>query len=133
MLGCNGSSNDDVIIAALERAAKDKMDVINLSIGEPNGWPGNPVSKVINRMQSKGIMITVSQGNENTQGLFSTNYVSVGGGVMAVASFINTRTLLTSFTIPLAPDHYFREFVCLLVCLRVCLFMFFFRCLELRA
>lgn len=109
MLGCNGSSSDDVIIAALERAAKDKMDVINLSIGEPNGWPGNPVSKAIDRMQNKGIMITVSQGNENTQGLFSTNYVSVGRGVLAVASFINTRALLTSFTIPQAPSRYFRK------------------------
>ncbi|KAG0287332.1 hypothetical protein BGZ96_008765 [Linnemannia gamsii] len=108
VLGCNGSSSDDVIIAALERAAKDKMDVINLSIGEPNGWPGNPVSKAIDRMQNKGIMITVSQGNENTQGLFSTNYVSVGRGVLAVASFINTRALLTSFTIPQAPSRYFQ-------------------------
>ncbi|KAF8942078.1 hypothetical protein BGZ47_006917 [Haplosporangium gracile] len=107
VLGCNGSSNDDVIIAALERAAKDKMDVINLSIGEPNGWPGNPVSKAINQMQNKGIMVTVSHGNENTQGLFSTNYVAIGRGVLSVASFINTRTLLTSFTIPLAPGQYF--------------------------
>ncbi|KAF9286833.1 hypothetical protein BGZ88_008864 [Linnemannia elongata] len=107
VLGCNGSSNDDVIIAALERAAKDKMDVINLSIGEPNGWPGNPVSKAISRMQGKGIMVTVSQGNENTQGLFSANYVAIGRGVLSVASFINTRTLLTYFTIPLAPGRYF--------------------------
>lgn len=109
VLGCNGSSNDDVIIAALERAAKDKMDVINLSIGEPNGWPGNPVSKAISRMQGKGIMVTVSQGNENTQGLFSANYVAIGRGVLSVASFINTRTLLTYFTIPLAPGRYFSK------------------------
>ncbi|KAG0375002.1 hypothetical protein BGX24_009665 [Mortierella sp. AD032] len=67
VLGCNGSTNDDMIIAALERAAKDKMDVINLSIGEPNGWPENPVSKAIKRLESQGIMITVSHGNENTQ------------------------------------------------------------------
>ena len=107
MLGCNGSTNDDVIIAALERAAKDKMDVINLSIGEPNGWPRNPVSKVISRLQGKGIMVTVSQGNENTQGLFSTNYVAVARGALSVASFINTRILLTSFTIPLAPGRNF--------------------------
>ncbi|KAF9910177.1 hypothetical protein EC991_007104 [Linnemannia zychae] len=107
VLGCNGSSNNDVIIAALERALKDKMDIINLSIGDPNGWPGNPVSKVINRMQDRGIMITVSHGNENTQGLFSTNYVAIGPATMSVASFINTRTLMTYFTIPLAPGKYF--------------------------
>ncbi|KAK3843915.1 MAG: peptidase S8/S53 domain-containing protein, partial [Linnemannia gamsii] len=107
VLGCNGSTNDDVIIAALERAAKDKMDVINLSIGEPNGWPENPVSKAIKRLERQGIMITVSHGNENTQGLFSTNYVATGPAVMSVASFINTRTLLTYFTVPLVPGRYF--------------------------
>ncbi|KAG9061512.1 hypothetical protein KI688_007090 [Linnemannia hyalina] len=114
VLGCNGSSNDDVIIAALERAAKDKMDVINLSIGEPNGWPGGPVSKAISRMQGKGIMVAVSHGNENTLGLFSTNYVAIGRGVLSVASFINTRALLTSFTIPLAPGRSFRKTVLVL-------------------
>ncbi|KAF9538258.1 hypothetical protein EC957_007040 [Mortierella hygrophila] len=107
VLGCSGSANDDVIIAALERAAKDKMDVINLSIGEPNGWSGNPVTKAIGRMQDKGIMVAVSQGNENTQGLLSTNYVAIGSGVLSVASFINTRALLTSFTISLAPERFF--------------------------
>ncbi|KAF9133818.1 hypothetical protein BGW39_008861 [Mortierella sp. 14UC] len=103
VLGCNGSSNDDIILAALENAVKDDMDIINLSIGEPNGWPNNPVSKAVIRMMGLGIMVTVSHGNENTQGLFSSNYVSVGPAVMAVASFINTRTLLNYFTIPLAP------------------------------
>ncbi|KAF9093093.1 hypothetical protein BGX23_003657 [Mortierella sp. AD031] len=107
VLGCSGSSNDDVIIAALERAAADKMDVINLSIGGPNGWPVNPVSRAIEKLQSKGIMVTVSQGNENTQGLFSTNYVAVGSGALSVASFINTRLLLSYFTIPQLPDHNF--------------------------
>ncbi|KAG0257752.1 hypothetical protein BG011_003778 [Mortierella polycephala] len=105
VLGCNGSSNDDVILAALERAVVDKMDVINLSIGESNGWPYNPVSRAIGKLKSLGIMVTVSQGNDNIQGLFSSNYVGEGPSVLGVASFINTRVMLPYFTIALAPNH----------------------------
>ncbi|KAG0202277.1 hypothetical protein BGX28_005162 [Mortierella sp. GBA30] len=104
VLGCSGSSNDDVILAALERAANDKMNVINLSIGEPNGWPYNPVSRAISKLKSLGIMVAVSHGNENTQGLFSANYVAEGPSVLGVASFINTRVLLSYFTLASAPD-----------------------------
>ncbi|KAG0330491.1 hypothetical protein BGZ99_003062 [Dissophora globulifera] len=105
VLGCEGSSNDDIILAALERAVLDGMDVINLSIGEPNAWPSNPVARAISKTKSRGVMITASQGNENTQGLFSSNYVAEGPSVMAVASTVNTRVLLSYFSTPLEPDH----------------------------
>lgn len=105
VLGCKGTSNDDIILAALERAAMDKMDIINLSIGEPNGWPLNPVARAISKLKDMGVMVTVSQGNDNSQGLFSTNYVGVGPSVLAVASVINTRVLLSYFTTPLNPKQ----------------------------
>ncbi|KFH68076.1 hypothetical protein MVEG_06806 [Podila verticillata NRRL 6337] len=105
VLGCSGSSNDDVILAALERAVQDKMDVINLSIGEPNGWPTNPVARAISALRNYGVMVAVSQGNENTQGLFSVNYIADSNSVLSVASFINTKVLLSFFTTPLEPDR----------------------------
>ncbi|KAF9561675.1 hypothetical protein EC968_005635 [Mortierella alpina] len=105
VLGCSGSSNDDVILAALERAVVDGMDVINLSIGEPNGWPYNPVSRAISQLRAHGVSVAVSHGNENTQGLFSANYVGEGPSVLGVASFINTRVLLSYFSTALAPGE----------------------------
>ncbi|KAF9965501.1 hypothetical protein BGZ70_004697 [Mortierella alpina] len=105
VLGCSGSSNDDVILAALERAVSDGMDVINLSIGEPNGWPYNPVSRAIGQLKAHGVSVAVSHGNENTQGLFSANYVGEGPAVLGVASFINTRVLLSYFSTPLTPVY----------------------------
>ncbi|KAF9983057.1 hypothetical protein BGZ75_005473, partial [Mortierella antarctica] len=105
VLGCSGSSNDDVILAALERAVMDGMDVINLSIGEPNGWPHNPVSRAIGQLRSHGVSVAVSHGNENTQGLFSANYVGEGPTVLGVASFINTRVLLSYFSTALSPGE----------------------------
>lgn len=83
----------------------DGMDVINLSIGEPNGWPYNPVSRAIGQLRSHGVSVAVSHGNENTQGLFSANYVGEGPTVLGVASFINTRVLLSYFSTALAPDE----------------------------
>lgn len=109
MLGCSGSSNDDVILAALERAVQDKMDVINLSIGEANGWPMNPVARAISALKNHGVMVAVSQGNENTEGLFSVNYIGDTDSVLSVASFINTKTLLSYFTTSLEPDRRIRK------------------------
>ncbi|KAF9360528.1 hypothetical protein BGX26_008948 [Mortierella sp. AD094] len=105
VLGCEGSTNNDVIIAALERASKDKMDVINLSLGEPNGWTNNPVSRAIAKARSRGILVAAAQGNENTYGLFGTNYVAEGASVLSVASLINTRMALSAFTTSLDPSH----------------------------
>ncbi|KAF9327755.1 hypothetical protein BG006_008994 [Podila minutissima] len=105
VVGCNGSTNDDIILAALERAVEDKMDVINLSIGEPNGWPLNPVTRAIGAAKRSGVMVAVSQGNENTQGLFSVNYIGDSASALSVASFINTKTLLSYFTTSLEPDR----------------------------
>jgi Subtilase family len=35
VLGCKGGVGDDVLVAALERALEDDMDVINMSLGTP--------------------------------------------------------------------------------------------------
>ncbi|KAF9112198.1 hypothetical protein BGX27_003799 [Mortierella sp. AM989] len=105
IFGCDSSTNDDLIVAALERAVKDKMDVINLSLGDPNGWANNPVSRAIEKVKSLGVMVAVAQGNENTLGLFSANYIGVGPSVMSVASFINTKMALLFFSTPLNPGY----------------------------
>jgi minor extracellular serine protease Vpr len=33
VFGCNGWAADDVVVAALERALEDDMDIINMSLG----------------------------------------------------------------------------------------------------
>ena len=41
VFGCDGSVTDDVMIAAMERIKADKMDVLNMSIGDAfNNWAG---------------------------------------------------------------------------------------------
>ncbi|KAG0270270.1 hypothetical protein DFQ27_009062 [Actinomortierella ambigua] len=86
VIGCNGSTTDDMIIAAMERAVDDGMDVINMSLGEPNGWFPNPVGRAVLRASKRGVLVAAAQGNEANVGLFGANYVGVGTGVLAVAS-----------------------------------------------
>ena len=45
VFGCDGSTTDDVMIAAMERVFADGMDVLNMSIGDAfNNWPGTPTA-----------------------------------------------------------------------------------------
>ncbi|KAF8754573.1 Subtilisin-like protein [Rhizoctonia solani] len=54
VLGCDGSTPDDIVIAALLRAHADGNDVINLSLGESNGWAESLVSVVASRIAREG-------------------------------------------------------------------------------
>ncbi|KAF9438659.1 hypothetical protein BGZ76_006032 [Entomortierella beljakovae] len=102
IMGCDGNTNDDIILAALERAIADGMDVINISLGETNGWTNNPVARAISKVKKFGVMVTVSHGNDNAMGLFSSNYIGVGKSVLTVASLMNSKTVGRFFSI--SPD-----------------------------
>jgi subtilisin family serine protease len=38
VFGCTGDATDDIIIAAIERAVADGMDIINLSVSDRSGY-----------------------------------------------------------------------------------------------
>jgi hypothetical protein len=38
VFGCRGTGASDAVIAALQKAVDDGMDIINLSLGQPSGW-----------------------------------------------------------------------------------------------
>ncbi|KAF9977319.1 hypothetical protein BGZ73_006360 [Actinomortierella ambigua] len=105
VIGCNGSTTDDIIIAAMEKAVEDGMDVLNLSLGDANGWSPNPVGRAIARASERGVLVAAAQGNDGTVGLFSANYVGEGPNVLAVASIINTRISLPYFMTSLEPAN----------------------------
>jgi minor extracellular serine protease Vpr len=89
VFGCAGSTNDDVILAALERALKDKVDVVNMSLGSPFGWPQSPTAKAATRLAKKGIVVVASAGNNGDLGLYATGGPSAGVDALSVASIDN--------------------------------------------
>jgi subtilisin family serine protease len=104
VFGCNGSTTDDVMIAAMERALADGMQVLNMSIGEAfQAWPEAPTARASDRLVNKGVSVVASIGNSGASGLYSNGAPGVGKKVIGVASFDNSQATQLAFTV--SPDN----------------------------
>jgi len=99
VFGTVGSTTADVILAAMERALADDMDVINMSIGAAFQWPQYPTAVASDRLVRKGVVVVASIGNSGTSGLYAVGAPGVGKDVIGVASFDNSHVYLPSFTV----------------------------------
>jgi subtilisin family serine protease len=99
VFGCDGSTTDDIMLAAMERAFKDKMQVLNMSIGSAYEWPQSPTAVASSRLVKKGMVVVASIGNNGANGLYSAGAPGLGEGVIGVASFDNTNVYLPYFTV----------------------------------
>lgn len=102
VFGCEGSTTADIMLAAMERALADGMDVLNMSIGSAFQWPQYPTAQASNRMVNRGMVVVASIGNSGANGVYSTGAPGNADKVIGVASFDNTNVDLTLFTI--SPD-----------------------------
>ena len=100
VFGCAGSTTDDVMIAAMERALADNMDVLNMSIGDAfNNWPQSPTAQASDRLVNKGVVVVASIGNSGANGLYSGGVPGMGNKVIGVASYDNSHVRLATFTV----------------------------------
>ena len=104
VFGCAGSTSDDIILAALERAHADGMQVINQSLGSSRQWPQAPTAQASSRLVAKGIVMVASIGNSGPGGsspdaLFAAGAPGVGKDVIGVASFDNLSSTQLAFTV----------------------------------
>jgi len=100
VFGCSGSSDTEVILAAMERAADDGMDVVNMSLGASYmTWPSYPTAAAADAMVDRGVVMVISQGNEGDMGTFSGGAPSVSDKAISVASFENTLVTSPAFTL----------------------------------
>lgn len=97
VFGCGGSSSADVIVAALERAYADGMQIINQSLGAAFQWPGYPTAVVGDRLVERGVVVIASAGNSGATGTFSIGAPGVGKDVIGVASFDNAMVRAAYF------------------------------------
>jgi subtilisin family serine protease len=96
VFGCAGSTSSDIIVAALERAYADGMQVINQSLGAARQWPQYPTAQASSRLVNKGVVMVASNGNNGPGGsspdaLFAAGAPGTGSKVIAVASFDNAQ------------------------------------------
>ncbi len=100
VFGCAGSTTDEVMIAAMERALDDDMDVLNMSIGDAfNTWHQSPTGQASTNLVKKGMVVVASIGNSGANGVYSGGVPGMGTKVIGVASFDNTHVALTTFTV----------------------------------
>ncbi|CAK7209754.1 hypothetical protein SBRCBS47491_000548 [Sporothrix bragantina] len=90
VFGCAGNVNDDVLIAAFNRAYEAGADVITSSVGGSSGWPDEAWAVATARIVANGVPCTLSAGNEGSNGQFYASAAADGEGVVSVASVDNT-------------------------------------------
>ena len=104
VIGCNGATSNDVMLAAMERVYRDGADVLNMSIGEQrNAWPQGPAAQAASLLVRKGIVVVAAAGNDRLQGLYAAGAPGVGKDVIDVASVDNLKRYAPAFTV--SPDN----------------------------
>jgi subtilisin family serine protease len=99
VFGCEGSTTADIMMMAMEQALRDKMDILNMSIGSAFTWPQYPTAKAADLLVEKGMVVVASIGNSGANGLYSAGAPGLGEKVIGVASFDNTNVLLNYFEV----------------------------------
>lgn len=99
VFGCEGSTTADIMIAAMEMALADGMDVLNMSIGSAFQWPQYPTAVAASNLVDAGMVVVASIGNSGANGLYAAGAPGLGEHVIGVASFDNTHVALNTFSV----------------------------------
>ena len=102
VFGCNGGTDSDVMVHAMELALADHADVLNMSIGAAfTNWPQYPTAVAADNLADAGVTVVASIGNSGANGgqLWSAGAPGVGRNVIGVASFDNTKATLPAFDV----------------------------------
>lgn len=91
VFGCTGSTTSDIMIAAMEQALADDMDVLNMSVGSAHSWPQYPTAVASDNLVDEGMVVVASIGNEGASGLYSAGAPGLGADVIGVAAYDNTH------------------------------------------
>jgi minor extracellular serine protease Vpr len=98
VFGCVGSTSADIMLAAMDRALDDGMDILNMSIGSAfQTWPQYPTAAGADFLVSQGMVVVASIGNSGASGVYSASAPGVGRDVIGVASIDNTHVNVESF------------------------------------
>ena len=88
-LGPGGVGSSVHVIAALEEALNDGMDIVNLSLGNTINGPDYPTSKAVNEAVEQGMAVVVANGNDGpdnwTVGAPATATAALSVGAQAPA------------------------------------------------
>ena len=95
-----GISTADHIVAAMEDAYADGMDVINLSLGAWAWGQAYPTTAATNALVEDGIVVVAAAGNAGLLGMWSLNAPANAHDGIAAASAENTHFSASYFDVP---------------------------------
>ncbi|GGM32638.1 minor extracellular protease vpr [Paraliobacillus quinghaiensis] len=98
-LGPGGAGTSVQVMAALERAVKDGMDIINMSLGNTINGPDWPTSVAVNRAVEHGVSMVIANGNSGP-----ANW-TVGSPATATKA-IGVGASTPIITTPIIVDHF---------------------------
>lgn len=88
-----------MIIAALEKAYSDGMDVVNLSLGGGSSWTNTSLSKVAGSLANLGVVVVAAIGNDGELGIDEVSSPSINPDAISVASFEGSGYLSNYFQV----------------------------------
>ncbi|KAH8900461.1 subtilisin-like protein, partial [Thozetella sp. PMI_491] len=92
IFGCDGGAYTDDIIAALDMALSDGVDLVSMSLGVAVPWQGSdPFQAATSALVSAGIAVIAAAGNDGADGFFYPSAPATGGDVIAVGSIENSQ------------------------------------------
>ncbi|HTR82098.1 MAG TPA: S8 family serine peptidase [Bacteroidota bacterium] len=68
VLDANGNGSMSTVIAAIEQAVKDSVQIINLSLGTSDGDPDDILSQAVDQAVEAGVVVVVAAGNDGDYG-----------------------------------------------------------------
>lgn len=89
-LGPGGSGSSVQVIAAMEEAIKDDVDIINLSLGNSVNGPDYPTSLAVNKAIEKGVAVVVANGNTGPD-LWTVGAPATATKALAVGALSNNQ------------------------------------------
>ncbi|KAG0308954.1 hypothetical protein BGZ99_001020 [Dissophora globulifera] len=98
IFGCNGGTNSAVIMAAMELAFNDGMDVINMSFGSGSSFQTNPIAVLGEILSTNGMAVVAAAGDDGVDGVWMVSDTGLGETSSSVASFDNKYQIHHAFT-----------------------------------
>ncbi|WDK19851.1 subtilase [Colletotrichum graminicola] len=84
--GNSGGTDEETLIEAFLMAYDDGADIITSSVGGRGGFSNNAWAEIASRLVDRGLVVTISAGNDGAGGAFLADNGQSGRNVLSVAS-----------------------------------------------